>query len=98
MPSFKHKELAQFGSPALARVLDCVKSKRENGPESYCVLLSFYHNKKVVKARIRVSASEFASITKGGVEVILYNRHLPEVEPMLYRFCRYHPVVPSQSP
>jgi hypothetical protein len=94
LPALKHKELAQFGSPALARILDCVKSGGDKGEESYCVCLCFYHNKKEFETNLAVSASEFATITKGGVEVILYNRRLPYA-PVLYRFCRYHAIVPG---
>jgi hypothetical protein len=90
VPAGNDKRLAEQGYGALARVLDKREITGTKGQKSYELLISFYLNKDIVKRKISVSCNQFAAITRGDVEPILYTTIY---DAQLYRFCRYQPVL-----
>jgi hypothetical protein len=90
LPLWQHRKLAQSGTAALARVIDCVEYKGRFGQDCFQICLLYDDNWEACKAEVDVSASEFATIKLDAVEPILYDQNSDDV--VLYRFCHYHAV------
>jgi len=93
--AWRHRTLAQSGIAVLARVNECLP-RSLNSLSKGEVWLSYYHNKEVIRARVFLSSSDFATVKPGSVEVVLYDKAQPW-RPVLYRYCRYH-ALPNAPP